>query len=195
MIPSCKPSCSTLLYSAKSSTRSIVFFLSIFFFCIALQAIIVNFGGAAFQVTQVDGVAWAISLVVGLLALPIGVIIRLIPDEVFGFVFMFNPAARQRYLGGNNESASPSVYVAGNERIAWNNNGSAYNNGTSVSNNKQVQQKQEIEEVEEVAPAYTPATSNAGMTEKYTNESQSFEDENQDTVLSSGSLDESQRNN
>ncbi|CAO0790967.1 unnamed protein product [Mucor circinelloides] len=171
------------------------FFLSIFFFCIALQAIIVNFGGAAFQVTQVDGVAWAISLVVGLLALPIGVIIRLIPDEVFGFVFMFNPAARQRYLGGNNESASPSVYVAGNERIEWNNNGSAYNNGTSVSNNKQVQQKQEIEEVEEVAPAYTPATSNAGMTEKYTNESQSFEDENQDTVLSSGSLDESQRNN
>ncbi|OAD07131.1 hypothetical protein MUCCIDRAFT_19942, partial [Mucor lusitanicus CBS 277.49] len=59
------------------------FFLSIFFFCIALQAIIVNFGGAAFQVTPIDGVAWAISLVVGLLALPIGVIIRLIPDEVF----------------------------------------------------------------------------------------------------------------
>ncbi|KAL9546507.1 hypothetical protein MBANPS3_006634 [Mucor bainieri] len=171
------------------------FFLSIFFFCIALQAIIVNFGGAAFQVTQVDGVAWAISLVVGLLALPIGVIIRLIPDEAFGFVFMFNPAARQRYLGGNNDSASPSVYVAGNERIAWNNNGSAYNNSTSVSNSKSMQQKQEIEQVEEVAPAYTPATSNAGMNEKITNESQSFEDENQDTVLSSGSLDQSQRNN
>ncbi|CAO3632203.1 unnamed protein product [Mucor fragilis] len=172
------------------------FFLSIFFFCIALQAIIVNFGGEAFQVTQVDGVAWAISLVVGMLALPIGVIIRLIPDEVFGFVFMFNPAARQRYLGGNNESASPSVYVAGNERIAWNNNGSAYNNSTSVSNNKQhMQQKQEIEEVEEVAPAYTPARSNTGMSEKINDESESFEDQNQDTILSSGSLDQSQRNN
>ncbi|KAG2193890.1 hypothetical protein INT46_004354 [Mucor plumbeus] len=174
------------------------FFLFIFFFCIALQAIIVNFGGEAFQVTQVDGVAWAISICVGLLALPIGVVIRLIPDEIFGFVFMFNPAARQRYLGGTNDSASPSIYVAGNERIAWNNNNGngAYNNSSlsnSINNNsnkkQQMQQNQEIEQIEEVAPAYTPASSNA-VNEKFNNDSQeeSFEDQNQDTILSSGSL-------
>ncbi|KAI8647717.1 PMCA-type calcium-translocating P-type ATPase [Parasitella parasitica] len=169
------------------------FFLGIFFLCIALQAIIVNFGGTAFQVTRVDGVAWAISICVGLLSLPIGVLVRLIPDEFFAFVFVFNPAARQRYLGGTNDSASPSVYVAGNERIAWNNNdGSDTYNSPSLSNTgKSKQGKQEVDQIEDVAPAYTPP-----INEKVTNGSQeSFEDQNQDTVLSSGSLDLSQRNN
>ncbi|KAG1551035.1 hypothetical protein G6F51_002092 [Rhizopus arrhizus] len=97
------------------------FFLFIFFLCVGLQAIIVNFGGTAFQVTRIDGISWAISVCVGLISLPIGVIIRLIPDELFGFIFFFNPAARQRYLGGNEYNAmAPTVYVTGNERIAWN---------------------------------------------------------------------------
>ncbi|KAG1242407.1 hypothetical protein G6F68_016203 [Rhizopus microsporus] len=101
---------------------TVVFFLFIFFLCVGLQAIIVNFGGTAFQVTRIDGISWAISVCVGLISLPIGVIIRLIPDELFGFIFFFNPAARQRYLGGNEYNAmAPTVYVTGNERIAWNN--------------------------------------------------------------------------
>ncbi|CEP07016.1 hypothetical protein [Parasitella parasitica] len=163
------------------------FFMAIFFLCIALQAIIVNFGGAAFQVTRVDGVAWAISLCVGLLSLPIGVLVRLIPDEFFGFVFIFNPAARQRYLGGANDSATPNVYIAGNERIAWNSGSPSLAN----TNKRAKQRKQEIEQIEDVAPAYTPP-----VNEKFTNGSQeSFEDHNRDTVLSSGSLDSSQRNN
>lgn len=77
------------------------FFLCIFFLCVGLQAVIVNVGGAAFQVTPLRGVDWAISIVVGLLSLPIGVVIRLIPDQLFSFVFMFNPRARERYLGDN----------------------------------------------------------------------------------------------
>ncbi|KAI9472359.1 MAG: PMCA-type calcium-translocating P-type ATPase [Benjaminiella poitrasii] len=164
------------------------FFIFIFLLCVALQAIIVNFGGAAFQVTRVDGVAWAISIVVGLLSLPIGAVIRLIPDEFFSWVFVFFPNARERYLGSSNgngvaeksSSTSPSIYVTGNERIAWNNaNGSAGAKTeqapayySSVTHEKSID-KQVHEEEDVAAPAYQ----------------QSFEEQNQDTILSSGSLD------
>ncbi|ORZ19445.1 PMCA-type calcium-translocating P-type ATPase [Absidia repens] len=96
------------------------FFLFIFALCVFLQAIIVNFGGAAFQVTPVDGTAWAISIVVGLFSLPVGVVVRLIPDDIFGFIF-YSAAARQRYLGTSDKSvlAPPTVYVTGNDRVAW----------------------------------------------------------------------------
>ncbi|KAI8376542.1 PMCA-type calcium-translocating P-type ATPase [Radiomyces spectabilis] len=96
------------------------FFIFIFILCVTLQCLIVNFGGAAFQVTPVGGPQWAIAIVVGLLSLPIGVVIRLIPDNIFSFLF-WNPATRQRYLGGPlSGSVPPSVYMAGNERVAWN---------------------------------------------------------------------------
>lgn len=181
------------------------FFLSIFFFCIFLQAIIVNFGGAAFQVTRVDGIAWAISICIGLLALPIGVIIRLIPDEAFGWVFVFNPAARQRYLGGGHDNnVSPSVYVAGNERIAWNGQqqqSSSYfntnkNTTTTTTTNKD---EEKIQVVEESVPQYTPSSTPnekrvSDVPPTWSNSSQdNFEEQNQDTVLSSGSLEQHQR--
>lgn len=176
------------------------FFMFIFFLCVGLQCIIVNFGGAAFQVTQVDGIAWAISICVGLLALPIGVIIRLIPDEALSWVFMFNPAARQRYLGPNNTSnATPEVYVAGNERIAWNNNNDGDHFTQPKGSKQEDQGKVEINNNDEVAPAYSPATNNnvsndtsISITRQYSSHEENFE-ENQDTVLSSGSLDQSQR--
>ncbi|ORX46293.1 PMCA-type calcium-translocating P-type ATPase [Hesseltinella vesiculosa] len=97
------------------------FFLFIFVLCVFLQCIIVNFGGAAFQVTRINGVDWAISIILGLLSLPIGAVIRLIPDESFAFLFR-NPTTRQRYLGidSNNTMTTPSVYVTGNDRVAWN---------------------------------------------------------------------------
>ncbi|KAI9476101.1 MAG: PMCA-type calcium-translocating P-type ATPase [Benjaminiella poitrasii] len=93
------------------------FFIVIFFICVLGQVMIVQFGGPAFQVVPLDGVHWAIAIVIGLLSLPIGVIIRLIPNDVFGFLF-FNTATRERYLGGNVNTV-PSVYVAGNERVPW----------------------------------------------------------------------------
>lgn len=84
------------------------------------QVVIVQFGGAAFQVVALDGPHWGIAIVIGFLSLPIGVVIRLIPDDIFGFLF-FNPATREKYLGGS-ENSVPSVYVAGNERVPWNSN-------------------------------------------------------------------------
>ena len=44
------------------------------------QVLIVFFGGDAFVVVRLNGVQWAISLVPGLLSIPVGVLIRLIPD-------------------------------------------------------------------------------------------------------------------
>ncbi|KAF1806589.1 PMCA-type calcium-translocating P-type ATPase [Mucor lusitanicus] len=96
------------------------FFIGIFFICVLGQVVIVQFGGAAFQVVALDGPHWGIAIVIGFLSLPIGVVIRLIPDDIFGFLF-FNPATREKYLGGN-ENSVPSVYVAGNERVPWNSN-------------------------------------------------------------------------
>ncbi|KAF7728364.1 hypothetical protein EC973_006172 [Apophysomyces ossiformis] len=92
------------------------FFLFIFVVCVAGQALIVNLCGAAFQVTRIDGPHWAIAIVVGLLSLPIGVVVRLIPDDIFGFLFR-DPAVRERYLGGRH--LVPSIYMAGNERMPW----------------------------------------------------------------------------
>ncbi|EPB88558.1 hypothetical protein HMPREF1544_04671 [Mucor circinelloides 1006PhL] len=96
------------------------FFIGIFFICVLGQVVIVQFGGAAFQVVALDGPHWGIAIVIGFLSLPIGVVIRLIPDDIFGFLF-FNPATREKYLGGS-ENSVPSVYVAGNERVPWNSN-------------------------------------------------------------------------
>ncbi|KAI7870379.1 PMCA-type calcium-translocating P-type ATPase [Spinellus fusiger] len=96
------------------------FFLFIFTLCIVCQVIIVNFGSAAFQVTRIGGVGWAISIIIGLLSLPIGVVIRLIPDSIF-MVFFRHPTTRRRYFGEENhcDLPLPSVYLADNERVAW----------------------------------------------------------------------------
>jgi Ca2+-transporting ATPase len=96
------------------------FFIGIFLICILGQVVIVQFGGAAFQVIALDGAHWAIAIVVGLLSLPIGVVIRLIPDDIFAFLFR-DPVTREKYMGGNVNTV-PSVYVAGNERLPWNPN-------------------------------------------------------------------------
>lgn len=44
---------------------------------------IIEVGGAAFQVTRIYGRDWGISLVIGLLSFPIGALVRLLPSEPF----------------------------------------------------------------------------------------------------------------
>lgn len=46
------------------------------------QIIIIYFGGDAFVVTELNGNQWAISVVLGFMSIPIGVLIRLIPDSL-----------------------------------------------------------------------------------------------------------------
>ncbi|KAF5530951.1 Ca2+-transporting ATPase [Fusarium napiforme] len=47
------------------------------------QIIIIFFGSDAFVVTRLNGIQWGISLVLGFFSIPIGVLIRLFPDEWF----------------------------------------------------------------------------------------------------------------
>ncbi|KAL2165036.1 hypothetical protein VTH06DRAFT_332 [Thermothelomyces fergusii] len=48
---------------------------------IAGQVLIIFFGGEAFAVTRLTGPQWAISLVLGFLSIPVGILIRLFPDR------------------------------------------------------------------------------------------------------------------
>lgn len=51
---------------------------------IGTQILISFVGGAAFSIVRLTPAQWAISLVLGVISLPIGVLIRLMPDEPFG---------------------------------------------------------------------------------------------------------------
>ena len=55
------------------------YFMVILGIMVGGQILIVFVGGAAFQVTPINGIYWAISIIIGSLALPVGVIVRTIP--------------------------------------------------------------------------------------------------------------------
>jgi Ca2+-transporting ATPase len=48
---------------------------------VAGQVLIIFLGGDAFVVVRLNGVQWAISLVLGFLSIPVGILIRLVPDS------------------------------------------------------------------------------------------------------------------
>jgi P-type Ca2+ transporter type 2C len=64
------------------------FFIAITIIMVGGQTIIIFFGGAAFSTTPLNGEQWAASIILGLLSLPFGAIIRLIPNE---FIKIFIP--------------------------------------------------------------------------------------------------------
>jgi len=57
------------------------FFIAINIIMVGGQALIINEGGRAFNVTPIDGSQWGISIVLGLLSLLFGVLVRIIPDD------------------------------------------------------------------------------------------------------------------
>ncbi|KAH8722336.1 hypothetical protein GQ44DRAFT_622873 [Phaeosphaeriaceae sp. PMI808] len=58
------------------------FFIVILLIMIGGQTLIIFVGGVAFSVTRLNGAQWGYSIVLGFLSLPIGMIVRLIPDEL-----------------------------------------------------------------------------------------------------------------
>ncbi len=56
---------------------------------IAIQVLIVFVGGAAFQVTRIPGREWGISLALGCVSIPLGVLVRLLPNAPFERFFKF----------------------------------------------------------------------------------------------------------
>ncbi|KAF7372104.1 Calcium-transporting ATPase [Mycena venus] len=51
------------------------------------QILIVSIGGAAFQVTRIGGREWGISLALGVVSIPLGAFVRLLPSDPFERVF------------------------------------------------------------------------------------------------------------
>ena len=58
------------------------FFIVILAIMIGGQTMIIFVGGVAFKVTRLNGAQWGYSIVLGFLSLPVGVIVRLIPDAL-----------------------------------------------------------------------------------------------------------------
>lgn len=59
------------------------FFIGIFFIMVGGQTLIIFVGGwAAFQAQRQTGGQWAIALVLGALSIPVGIVVRLVPDEL-----------------------------------------------------------------------------------------------------------------
>ena len=58
--------------------------MAIFLIMVGGQILIIEVGGAAFSVTKLYGRDWGISIIVGLLSIPLGAIVRLLPTEPFG---------------------------------------------------------------------------------------------------------------
>lgn len=50
---------------------------------IGAQVLIAFVGGKAFAITRQTGAQWGISIVLGALSIPVGMVIRLIPDALF----------------------------------------------------------------------------------------------------------------
>ncbi|KAH9820589.1 hypothetical protein DFH28DRAFT_1079434 [Melampsora americana] len=60
-----------------------VYFLIIMLIMVGGQVLIVEVGGAAFQVTRIGAKDWAICVIIGALSLPVGVIVKLLPTRPF----------------------------------------------------------------------------------------------------------------
>lgn len=86
-------------------------FIGIQFIIVGGQVLIIFVGGQAFSVKPLVGYQWGVSLILGVISLPVGVIIRLIPDE---FVSRLIPRFWTRKKG-------PELVVSDEDRrFEWN---------------------------------------------------------------------------
>ncbi|KAJ1962050.1 plasma membrane calcium [Dipsacomyces acuminosporus] len=83
-----------VLHNEKNCFKGITknwFFITIVLISVVGQVVIVQWGGVAFQTTALGGKYWAFSLVAGALSLPIGLVLRLIPDQLIWWMLPFVP--------------------------------------------------------------------------------------------------------
>ncbi|CAG8504145.1 11068_t:CDS:2 [Paraglomus occultum] len=92
------------------------FFIGIFAIMVSGQFLIIEFGFEAFQVTRLNVVQWAISVILGALSLPFGLIIRLVPNK---FITRFIPYPTIATTVPPPET--PTIYTpGGNDKVVWN---------------------------------------------------------------------------
>ena len=63
------------------------------------QVLIIFVGGVAIGVTPLNGIQWAVCLICAVITLPVGVLLRLLPDEYFAAVFNFTVNGFKLLLG------------------------------------------------------------------------------------------------
>ncbi|KAE9401479.1 calcium-translocating P-type ATPase [Gymnopus androsaceus JB14] len=63
------------------------YFIGITLIEIVVQILIVFVGGSAFEVVRVNGTVWGISLALGFVSIPLGAVVRLLPNEPFEKLF------------------------------------------------------------------------------------------------------------
>ncbi|PIA12703.1 calcium ATPase, partial [Coemansia reversa NRRL 1564] len=66
-----------------------MFFIGIILISVVGQVIIIQWGGVAFQTVALGGKYWGFSIVGGLLSLPVGLVLRLIPDQLIWWMIPF----------------------------------------------------------------------------------------------------------
>ncbi|KAJ1736314.1 plasma membrane calcium [Coemansia biformis] len=65
------------------------FFLAIVLISVLGQVIIIQWGGAAFQTAALGAKYWGFSLAAGFLSLPVGLVLRLVPDQLIWWMIPF----------------------------------------------------------------------------------------------------------
>ncbi|RDL35880.1 uncharacterized protein BP5553_06492 [Venustampulla echinocandica] len=88
------------------------FFIGINIITVSGQAIIIFAGSSALSTIRLDAKQWGITLIFGLISLPIGILIRLIPNE---FIRACIPASFCR-----NDTDRPRPTPSNEERFEWN---------------------------------------------------------------------------
>lgn len=83
-----------------------LWFIGIQFIIVGGQLLIMFVGGQAFSITRITGAQWGISLILGILSIPMAVVIRLIPDEVFAAMIPRLPRRKK---------SNPDVIVEDND--------------------------------------------------------------------------------
>lgn len=85
------------------------YFIVIFVIMVVFQAVIIQVGGEAFKTEPLSGAQWAICIILGLLSLPFGVVVRLVPDEIFGgLVDWVNETHKQTRILPNFDETYPA---------------------------------------------------------------------------------------
>jgi Ca2+-transporting ATPase len=72
--------------------------------------LIISIGGSALSTIRLSGTQWAISIILGAISLPVGVLIRLIPDDFL----------RKLIPRFHNHNQTPRIGVSSDERFEWN---------------------------------------------------------------------------
>lgn len=86
-------------------------FIGIQFLIVGGQILIMFVGGQAFSINRINGAQWGYSLVLGALSVPVAVIIRLIPDELFARLIPPMPRRKKR---------GPQFVLEDDEKMTWN---------------------------------------------------------------------------